>query len=224
MISAILFDMYSTLYDSNLLKNISYSNALKAMINTGLTVDFNYGYQVLMESVKSFPQNVLRQFREMLNKLEMRFSPKILAVGINTFLETEKIYLKTFSDTIPTLIKLRELKYKLGLISTDKSLTVWTKLIRLKIHPFFHSIVTAPNFEVEYKELLMKCLKKLLVDPNETIFIGQKKLVSFAKEMNMITITLSLDTGELNSNEEQYSLKKISDIFPILNTLDRNSY
>ena len=173
-VKAILFDIEDTLYDASYQMRMTRLNAIRAMIEAGLPVDLEMGYKVLEEIVDEYGPHYSRHFDRMLERLGLKWNPRVIAAGVVAYRETSQAYLKPFPDTIPTLIRLRDLGYKLGVVSEGLAVKQWQKLIKLGIHHFFHSVVISEAVGAEKinVEMFKIALKELNVKPDEAIYVS----------------------------------------------------
>jgi len=120
------------------------------------------------------------------------------------------------------LIKLKSLKYKLGIITDGKIHTTYRILYLLKILFYFDSIVVSEEVghEKPHKDIFLKSLKELESTPSETMFIGNS-LYRDIKGGNDCGITTVLLKGNKNIKSDprfspDYEITTLKDILIIL--------
>ncbi len=227
-IKAVIFDIEDTLYDSSLQMRMARLNAIRAMIESGLPMDLEVGYRRLEEVVSKYGPHYNRHFDKLLEHLGLRWNPRVIAAGVVAYRETSQAYLKPFSDTLPTLIKLRDQKYKLGVVSDGIAVKEWQKLIQLGVHHLFHSVVISEECGVI--ELTSKpfeiCLKELNARPEETIYVSSRvnKTIPYANRLGLISVRLRrgdhrAEEPESPDAKAMYEINSLAEIFEILKGL-----
>jgi len=231
-VKAITFDIDDTLYDSSLQMRMTRLNAIRAMIEAGLPVDLETGYKTLEEIVNQYGPHYTKHFDKLLELLGLKWKPRVIAAGVVAYRETSQAYLKPFPDAVPTLIKLRDLKCKLGVASDGRSVKQWQKLIQLGVHHLFHSVVISEDLGTEEfsADLFKKCLEDLEVKPEETIYVSSKpnKGILYANKASVITVRMrkgdsAVEEPELPEAKAKYEIEQLSEIFGVLDTLERVS-
>jgi len=227
-VKAVIFDIEDTLYDSSLQMRMTRLNALRAMIEAGLPVDLETGYKILEEIVNQYGTHYTKHFDRMLERLGLKWNPEVIAAGVVAYRETSRAYLKPFPDTVPTLIKLRDLNHKLGVVSDGRSVKQWQKLIELGIHYLFHSVVIAEDLGTEEftVKLFKRCLENLEAKPEEAIYVSSKpnKGILYANRAGLITVRIRkgdscIEEPESFEAKSKYEIERLSEIFTTLNTL-----
>ncbi len=224
-IKAIFFDIDDTLYDSSLQSDFARRNAFRAMVEAGLDIDEKAGIEVLQNTVKEFGSNYEYHFNEVLKKFGYDSNPRIIAAGIVAYHTTKIAYLVPFPDTIPTLLRLRDSGYKLGVITDGRAVKQWEKLIRLGLQHFFDAVVISEDIKSQkpYTAIFKQALKKVGCSAGEALMVGDRidKDISGAKKAGMTTVQIlggkyTNQCPENSYEEPDYVIKKLSDIFYVL--------
>ncbi|MGB9693844.1 MAG: TIGR02253 family HAD-type hydrolase [Fervidobacterium sp.] len=227
-IRCVLFDIDDTLYDATLQMNTARLNAVKAMIEAGLPVDIETAYKTLEEIVMEFGPHYNKHFDKLLERLGLRWNPRVIAAGVNAYRETSIAYLKPYPDTVPVLLKLRESGYLLGSLSEGSSVKQWQKLIQLGIQHLFHKVVVSEeiNEEKVNVKLFREILKKLNASPKETIFVGNQLDTDILSANQMQIISVRIRKGKFRNKEPKdpemtpkFEISKLSEIFDIIKKL-----
>jgi len=174
-IKAVLFDIDDTLFDTATLVKMARMNAVKAMMESGLSIhDIHKGYRLLLKIVEKHGANYDQHFDRLLEVLGCQRDPKIIAAGIVAYHDTKLAYLKPDPDVIPTLIALRDRGCKIGIVSNGRSAKQWEKIIRLGLQHFFHTVVISEEvgFEKPDPKIFDAALKELGVKPEEAVYVG----------------------------------------------------
>jgi putative hydrolase of the HAD superfamily len=225
-IRALFFDIDDTLYDSSLQASLARKNAIKAMIEAGLDVSEEDCLDSLDNIVKRFGSNYRYHFDELLREHDHDPNPRIIAAGVAAYHATKIAYLVPFPDTVPALLKLRDLGYKLGIITDGISVKQWEKLIRLGLQHFFHSVTISSDFGKEKPdpELFRIAIKKSGCKPEETVMLGDRldKDISGANKAGMVTVQIMKSKYKKakpkNASEEpDYVISELSDLLGVLN-------
>jgi putative hydrolase of the HAD superfamily len=201
-IKAVFFDIDNTLYDSATLSSMARRNSVLAMIDAGLDVSEEQLLDDLNAVINEYGSNYPHHYDELL-KIYDRVSQKIIAAGVVAYEHTKNAYLKPLPGVVPTLIELKK-EYLLGVISNGLSIKQWEKLVGLRIHHLFDSVVTSQECGCEKPtpEIFMAALRDLDVKPDEAVMVGDKYEIDIkgAQEVGMHPIWLKKDTPK-SSNE-----------------------
>jgi putative hydrolase of the HAD superfamily len=225
-VKAVIFDIEDTLYDSSLQMRMTRLNAVRAMIEAGLPIDLETGYKTLEEIVNQYGPHYTKHFDSFLERLGLRWNPRVIAAGVVAYRQTSDVYLKPFPDTIPTLVELRDQKYKLGVVSEGRSVKQWQKLIQLGVHYLFHSVVISEDAETEKLSTkpFEKCLEDLNVEPKEALYVSSRcnKEILYANEAGITTVRIrqgdtAFEEPESPKAKAKYEINRLSEI---LNTLE----
>jgi len=227
-VKAVIFDIEDTLYDSSLQMRMTRLNAVRAMIEAGLPIDLETGYKTLEEIVSQYGPHYTKHFDSLLERLGLRWNPAVIAAGVVAYRETSDVYLKPFPDTIPTLVRLRDQKYKLGVVSDGRSVKQWQKLIQLGVHHLFHSVVITEDLKATNlsTKQFIKCLEDLGVKPQESVYVSSRpnKEIRCANEAGIVTVRIRQGDSaieELKSPKAKakYEISRLSEILETLKAL-----
>jgi len=228
MIKCLLFGLDDTLYDASVQMEAARLNAIKAMIEAGLPSDIENSFNTLKSIVKEYGLHYNQHFDRLLERLGLKWNPRVIAAGVVAYRETSLAYLKPFPETLPTLVRLRDEGYKLGVVACGKPVKQWQKLIQLGVQHLFHFATfseetgTTPIEE----ELFKSAIKELKVQSAEVISVGNR-LDTEIRSANEIGITsVRIRRGEYGIEEPssprmkaKYEISKLSEIFEILRKL-----
>jgi len=200
-------------------------NAVKAMIEAGLPANIEIAYRVLEEIVKEFGPHYNLHFDRLLERLGLKWNPRVIAAGVTAYRETSSAYLKTYSDTVPSLLKLRESGYQLGIVSEGRAVKQWQKLIQLGIQHLFHRVLISEEIEEDTvtPEMFELVLKELGASPEEAVFVGNRLDTDILCANKAGIISVRMRKGEHRVEEPKspemtpkYEISKISEIFNVL--------
>jgi len=200
-------------------------NAVKAMIEAGLPANIEIAYRVLEEIVKEFGPHYNQHFDRLLERLGLKWNPRVIAAGVTAYRETSSAYLKTYSDTVPALLKLRESGYQLGIVSEGRAVKQWQKLIQLGIQHLFHRVLISEEIEEDTvtPEMFELVLKELGASPEEAVFVGNRLDTDILCANKAGIISVRMRKGEHRVEEPKspemtpkYEISKISEIFNVL--------
>ncbi|MDP7741330.1 MAG: TIGR02253 family HAD-type hydrolase [Lentisphaeria bacterium] len=171
---AVIFDIDDTLYNSTRLSVMARANAIEAMIDAGLPVDRQSGTELLNGVIQRLGANSNRHLDELVEAAGVPPSARLVAAGIVAYHNTKPVYLRPFEETIPTLLRLRDLGYRLGVITNGMAVKQWEKLIRLGIQHFFHTAVVSETMGVEKPDprIFTVCCERLQVEPAASVYVG----------------------------------------------------
>jgi len=228
MIKCLLFGLDDTLYDASVQMEAARLNAIKAMIEAGLPSDIENSFNTLKSIVKEYGPHYNQHFDRLLERLGLKWNPRVIAAGVVAYRETSLAYLKPFPETMPTLVRLRDEGYRLGAVASGKPVKQWQKLIQLGVQHLFHFATfseqtgTTPIEE----ELFKSAIEELKFQPAEAIYVGNR-LDTEIKSANEIGITsVRIRRGEYGIEEPlsprlkaKYEISKLSEILEILKKL-----
>lgn len=229
-IKCVLFDIDDTLYDTSLQMSEARLNAVKAMIEAGLPANIEMAYRVLEDIVKEYGRHYNQQFDRLLERLGLKWNPRVIAAGVTAYRETSLVYLKPYSDTVPTLLKLRESGYKLGIVSEGRAVKQWQKLIQLGIQHLFDRVLVSEEVKEDTvtPEMFKLVLKELGASPEETVFVGNRLDTDILCANEAGILSIRMRKGEHRVEEPKspemapkYEINKISEIFGVLKKLEK---
>jgi len=110
------------------------------MKSAGLQIDVETAYRKLEEIANERGPDDTRHFDTLLERLGLKWNPEVIAAGIVAYRATSPIYLTPFPDTVPTLLKLRDAGYKLGVASKGRAVKQRQRLTQLGLKYMFHVI------------------------------------------------------------------------------------
>ena len=151
--------------------------------------------------------------------------PEVIAAGVVAYRATSPVYLTPFPDTLPTLLKLRDAGYKLGVASKGRAVKQWQKLIQLGLEHIFHAVTVSEETgsEALTAETLERTLEKLHSRPDRTMFVGSdlSREVAVVNKIKMITVRMKTGTNRTSSPQASdekpvYEVARLSDLFGIL--------
>jgi len=225
----ILFSINDTLYDSTFQMNTARMNAVRAMIETGLPTDIETTYRVLEDIVKEYGPDYTKHFDELLKRLGLKREPRVIASGVIAYRETSAAYLKPYPDTVSTLLKLRDLEYKLGVISGGIAVKQWQKLVQLGVQHIFHFVVISEELGTENLDLNVFefALEKMGVRPEETVFIGSRLEpdILCANKVGLISVRIRkgehrFESPEKTESTPRYEINRLSEIFDVIRKIE----
>jgi len=222
MIKAILFDMDNTLVDFMSMKKACCSAAIDAMISAGLDMKKSDALNLLFEIYDKYGIEYNRIFQEFLEKATGKIDYKILAEGIVAYRKEQKRHMKTYDDVEPTLKKLKEMGFKLGIVSDAPSVNAWIRLLELGIANFFDTVITldvSGELKPSSKPFTM-ALEELGVKPEESIHVGDRpdRDVAGASALGIKTVYAMYGTFSVEKSNSDYVINHFKEILEIVKT------
>ncbi|MGO9646323.1 MAG: HAD family hydrolase [Candidatus Bathyarchaeia archaeon] len=224
-VKAVIFAIDDVLYDAFLQKSNARLSAVKAMIEAGLPVDVETGYRKLEEIVKELGPNNNRHFDSLLEKLGLKWDPAVVAAGVVAYRNTNPVFLKPYPDTVPTLLRLREMGLKLGIASSGRSVKEWEKLINLGLQHLFQAVVVSEDLKLNQltEEVLKQVAHNLNVEIGETAYVGvnPESEINVANRAGLNTIRLRKGEAKLEkgTSNPRYEINKLSEIIQLISKL-----
>jgi putative hydrolase of the HAD superfamily len=164
----------------------------------------------------------------LLERLGLKWNPEVIAAGVVAYRATSPVYLTPFPDAVPTLLKLRDAGYKLGIASKGRAAKQWQKLIQLGLEHIFHAVTISEETGSEKltTDTLSRTVERLgNVKPELSVFVScdLANEIAPANAANMITVKIKTGacrTSTRKAVEEKpaFEISKLSDILAILQT------
>jgi len=222
-VKAIVFGIDDVLYDASLQTTNARLSAVRAMIEAGLPVDVETGYRTLEGIVKELGPDNTRHFDTLLERLGLKWNPSVVAAGVVAYRETSPVYLKPYPDTVPTILKLRDLGYKLGSASAGKSVKQWQKLISLGLQHCFHAVVISEDLRLDgfSKAVIERTVEALGVRVSEVLYVGAhpNEEIAAANEAGVISVRLRKRDAKLEKAAEsrpRHEINKLSELLQLV--------
>ncbi|MFH1447457.1 MAG: TIGR02253 family HAD-type hydrolase [Candidatus Micrarchaeota archaeon] len=218
-IEAIFFDLDNTLYPTTEFAERARRNAINAMRESGLNVSEQKAYNTLLNVIKKHSSNYDYHFDEMLKEIGADYSPRIIAAGIVAYHNT-KASILPFPEAKTTILKLRDIGYRLYIASEGNTLKQWDKVIRLGLHLMFHNMFVTQEFgRNKSKEFYASILKKLKLRPQQCIMVGdsQGKDIRPAKQAGMHTVIISKTRQR---GPADYAIRNTGELLRVLEKLE----
>jgi putative hydrolase of the HAD superfamily len=229
-IECVLFGIDDVLYDASLQMSTARLNAIKAMIEAGLPTDVETTYRVLQNVVKECGSDYNKHFDKLLERLGLKWDPRVIAAGVAAYRETSLVYLKLYSDTFPTLLKLREKKYKIGIVSEGRAVKQWQKLIQLGIQHLFDCVMASEEVGARdvTPELFTSVLKAFKSRSERIMFVGNRLETDILSANKAKVISVRIRKGENRTQESEsaettpkYEISKLSEVFKVLEKVEK---
>jgi len=194
------------------------ANAVRAMIDAGLVLrDEKKVMKMLLGIIREYGSNYNRHYAILLRRLGMKWNPEIIAAGVAAYHDTKPSYLKPFPDVVPTLLKLKQSGYKLGVISDGLAVKQWEKLIRMGLEHFFDAVVISETtkYSKPDRRLFEKALREMGSSPRTSLMVGDsiERDISGAKAAGMTSVWLkSSRKGTLKPHYTITNLRQLPDL------------
>ncbi len=225
-VKAVVFGIDDVLYDATFQTTNARLSAVRAMIQAGLPVDVETGYRTLEEIVKELGPDNTKHFDSLMEKLGLKWNPSVVAAGVVAYRETNPVYLKPYPDTMPTILRLRDLGVKVGCTAGGKSVKQWQKLVSLGLQYCFHAVVISEDLGLDTfsKEVIERAVKLLGVPSSETIFVGTNPKTEMAVADDAHLIPVRLRRGDSRSekaseSKARHEVDKLSEILQLVGSL-----
>lgn len=176
MIKAVIFDLDNTLIDFLRFKKVCCSEAINAMIDAGLKINREKGMEILYKLFSEHGMEDPTIFQKFLKKTVGEVDHKKLAYAINAYRAARIGVLTPYPGTKTALIKLKNKKLKLAIVTDAPKLKAWLRLTAMKLDDFFDVVValedtgrTKPS-RVPFRA----ALKELKLAPEQCLMIGDR--------------------------------------------------
>lgn len=221
MIEAILFDLDNTLIDFMLMKRKSCEAAIDEMISAGLKMRKEKAMRILfgLYGEKGIEYN--RIFQEFLKKTIGKIDYKILAKGIVAYRRAQIAYVKPYTGTVKTLVKLKEKGIKLGIVSDAPSVNAWIRLVEMNIGDFFDVVITLQETgkRKPSKTPFLRAIREIGAKPANVLFVGDwpERDIQGAKALGMKTAFARYGSfKKTKKSGADHELKRIEDLLRVV--------
>ncbi|MEM1986629.1 MAG: HAD family hydrolase [Nitrososphaeria archaeon] len=185
----ILFGLENTLYDADLQLSMARMNAVKAMVAEGLPLNHESLYIMLEQIVKEYGVHFPKHFDILIERLGVKYSPRIIAAGVLAYRETSAVYLKPYPDVQSTLLTLRDKGAKLYLITSGPPVKQWQKILSLNLGHLFHDVFIEERSDIMgglSKDFLRTVLERFPADKSSVLAVsGLENEISVFKEFDI---------------------------------------
>ena len=174
MIKAILFDLDNTLHDFIKTKQICCEAAIRAMQENGLKISKTKALKLIFKIYKKFGIEYTKVFQVFLLQTLKKIDWRMLAAAIVAYRKAQNGILPLYPKVITTLLKLKEMGIKLGIVTNAPRIKAWIRLTELQLQDFFDFVICKEDSgEEKPSQLPFKlAIKKLNLEPREILMIG----------------------------------------------------
>lgn len=198
-LSLITFDVDDTLFATSEFVRLARANSLKAMIATGLKVDFDLAMNELTEVVQEFTSNDERHFDRLLVRLPTAcldgINPAILiAAGVAAYHDTVHNHLAPYEDVLECVKRLHERGFRMGALSQGYTVKQAEKLVRLRILPYLdkHAIFLSDQMGMSKanRKYYQRAAELLGLAPEQCMHVGDRpdRDIDPANEAGWVTV------------------------------------
>jgi putative hydrolase of the HAD superfamily len=241
----IIFDLDDTLYNATWLTNKSRRGGLLMMQEKGLQLNIEKAMQVLNQIVEEFGSNSSDHYDIFLQRIKnlpdivknQDFSiSKYIAAGIMGYHKIKVRYLKPYKDVKESLEKLKELGFKLSIISDGIAVKQYEKLLRLNITDYFDWVFITDEVGIKKPnpELFKYCIEKMNVSPSDTIYVGDNldKDIEPCNAIGMHTVLIhrggkydpNFPKNKIQSTvKPEFEIHSLSEIFKIIEVIQKTN-
>ncbi len=219
----LFFDIDDVLFPSTEFSALARKNALNAMIEHGLNIEYEMLEHNLEKVIKKYGSNYSRHFDVLVKELgvEKNKKAKFVAAATGAYANT-KAAIGAYADVPLALLELRE-KYPLYVASDGLAVKQWDKLIRIKLAMFFDDVFVSQELGVQKSPRFYRKIAGMVnAKPETCVMIGDResKDVVPAKEAGWTTIKVRRQ-GAKYSEGETVADGEISSFVKLDETLER---
>ncbi|MFH1588636.1 MAG: HAD-IA family hydrolase [Candidatus Diapherotrites archaeon] len=227
MIKVVFFDLDNTLIDFMRMKKLSCDAALDAMISFGLNMSKPKARKLLFELYGE--QGIEHQhiFQDFLKKYCGTVDYRMLSAAITSYRRVQLGFLEPYPSVRQTLVKLKEMNLRLGIVSDAPRLKAWMRLTEMNLSEFFEEVITLDDsgaLKPDPKPFEM-ALKKFNIASNEVIFVGDnpERDIKGANIAGFYTALAEYgQTIKSKNNEPNFVLKKPSDLINVIEKINKH--
>lgn len=223
MIKAVVFDL-----DDTLISEKEYIRSGFKVVSNKIATDKNLNEDsVFNKALELFEVSSKEVFNRLLDEFQIEYSKDYILEFIKCYRE-HKPNIEFFEDVIPTINKLKQNGYKLGIITDGYKETQLAKIEALNCRELFDEIIITDELGREFWKPHEKSYKmmaeKLDVGLNEMIYVGDNVNKDFitANELGIITVYIDRRDGIYQNINvasmylAKYKIKNICEIFKII--------
>ncbi len=221
---AVFFDIDDTLLDTSHFAETARQAAIEAMVENGLPLERDEAYELLKKIISKKGSNYNKHFNVLTKEVLGKEDPFLIALGMTTYHNVKFALLRPFPRTTDILLYLREKGYRLGAISNGITIKQWEKLIRLRIHSFFDSVITSQEIGIEKPNIgiFQEAMKQLNCKAEKSIMVGNKLDIDIIGAVNsgmkavLVNSHITPEEEEKIKNLNIKVIKNISELDKIL--------
>ncbi|MEM4662638.1 MAG: TIGR02253 family HAD-type hydrolase [Candidatus Diapherotrites archaeon] len=174
MIKAVVFDLDNTLVDFMRMKRAASEAAVRAMIESGLQISEENGIKILFEMYEKYGMENQNIFDKFIKEVHGKLDYAMLAKAIVAYRRVKFGYLATYPNTRKTLVRLKEMGIRLGIVSDAPIKQAWLRLAEMNLCEFFDVVVArGPKGKMKPHSIpYKKAIRALGVSPKEILFVG----------------------------------------------------
>ncbi|MGY0288572.1 MAG: hypothetical protein DSO07_04650 [Thermoproteota archaeon] len=209
MRDTVVFDLDDVLFDATFLKRVARERAVLSMIDAGLPVDFETAIKALFSVIEETGEDYGKHFDEMLEKLGIKWDPRIIAAGVVAYHNTKFSLLEPNPGIFKVILSLRDEGFRVGVASIGPAVKDWEKLIRLNLHHIFHIYKVGLS---SWSELFQE------LDPSTTILVSANPS-GIAEASRAGARTVRLLRGRFSHIRSKEADREVKDIWGILSAV-----
>ena len=225
MIKAILFDLDNTIMDFMTMKTMASDAAIRSMVSSGLNLNEKKAKKILFEMYEKHGIEDQLIFNKFLKKTQGKLDYRVLANAIVAYRKTRNSLTVPYPNTKYTLIKLKSLGLKLGVVSDAPRMAAWMRLAEMDITEFFNPIITLGDSKrlKPHPTAFKKALRELKLKPKEVLFIGDNpsRDIKGAKAVGMKTVFAKYGQTKKIKSDADYEIKDIRDLIKIIKQINK---
>jgi len=215
---AILFDLDNTLYDTQ-----DYYLGAFQEISRNLSEKYHLNQDYVFNSITELWKNKTSMyphlFDDLINSLGLSHENSQRLVKIFNWYKIDKKNL--YADVIPTLKKLRDKQYTLGIITDGNTTRQQRKIKQLDLEKFFNVILYTALTESKPSSVPYSlALNKMGLKSSEVLYLGDNPHIDFegAKKIGIRTVRISRgEFSKIPTNDNiDYTIKNLDELWEIL--------
>lgn len=222
-VKAVLFDLDNTLIDFSTMKKRSCKAGVAAMIKSGIPINKAKALKFIYQIYKRVGMDDRLVFQRFLRKYVGKIDERTLAAGIVAYRRERVKYYDPYPNVKPTLLRLKKMKLKLGIVTDAPRLKAWMRLYASNLDAFFDKVITFDDTKKRKpaKQPFIAAAKLLQVSPHECVMVGDWPLrdIIGAKNVGMYTVFAKYGNPHFEFDQADYTLKTFKEIPKLISIL-----
>lgn len=225
MIRGVLFDLDNTLHDFMMMKRVSVTAAVAAMIDSGMPLDANLATQRIYDIYKRVGIENQQIFDLFLEEEFGQIDYRWLGAAVVAYRRARDGTLALYPHVKQTLVELLRRGLRLGVISDAPRMGAWLRLCQLELHHLFDTVVTFEDtgYQKPSQIPFERALELMSLKPTEVVMVGDwpERDMAGAQKLGIKTVFARYgDTKGIADSGADYDIDDISQLITVIDRIE----